>query len=271
MQVDDEKVSVENPKQNTASRLFALLRQLPSTMAGKRPPPGWVLAAGGELSSIESEVDHDATRIVKAVGTALEDLGRELAAVGVPPHLVVQPLTRLAPLSEPRFLHGTNDNTLNKLDGETMLSLQWMAFVLPGDRLFADDADIQQLKALLNELREALMQPGVPFALRAFGHEQVQVLSDALLLYSIKGVAPLQRAARSAITEIQAHEEVLDKQFKSATDKAPVATVFRKLAGAVKGVLKVAGEAEKAIKTGEFLSGKFSQAVQLLEDLSNKP
>lgn len=271
MQVDDEKVTVEHPKQNTASRLYLLLRTLGPLLQGSDGSisTAWVRAAGGNPSDVGSELDHDATQVLRAFGTAINDLSRELSSNSVPDHLWATHMVSLARLSESKWLHKAKEHTLGSFDSHAMQALQWMAFVLPGDRLAADDGDIDELKRLLAELENALLQDGVPFALRQFGQEQLQAFREALLLYSIKGTGPLQKAARSSLVELHAHATDLQAQYEAAPNKAPVTAVFKWLAGTYKGVTKAAGEVEKSLKTWDFLRGKAQEGIKLLENLSD--
>lgn len=249
-------MSQDTINHNAAGRLFLFLRQLRNALAPASIPVAnsWRHAAGLPSSDLKSDNLETASALAAATRITIQSLAAQLAARDVPDQLYAPFVVRLIGVTDISLHHQPHHVSIQHLDGESMLALQWWAFVLPEDGASVSDADIEELQVRLSELEEAVNQPGIPAELRRFALDHLQTLRNALMLYPLQGVSTIKAAVRAAVSDVHFHEE----ELKAATgNPAPETThLLSKIEGTLEKASKVSGYAEKTAKALGYLTDK---------------
>ena len=153
----------------------------------------------------------------------------QLGELGVPGQLFQSSTVQLREAFSPRFLNSNwrSQHASNIQNASVRVILQWASWTLA--RFNENPIDPEAWNALTQalEAHEKLLNDtaGIPPGIRAMLERQARDLRQAMAMYKLQGVAPIQTAVNHAVGELRtAHPELVSELEKSP---APVKSLFQ--------------------------------------------
>jgi hypothetical protein len=236
---------------NTAGRLLSTLDRFLSHQLGNNAPMLNVWAQVFELPNDDPQLEDAVVQCLQATRAEIDLLRARLQSMGAPDELMQPGLARLRSFASPAQIHtqwgGFREEAAKP---ENRLVFMWASWVLRDE----DEEEMaeEQLSALKDELRalEASVKSTemTPY-LRSFIQRQIDAIKTALRLYPVRGVKPIEEAARVVVGSCNLEAQVLAKEFANASE--PAKTVFTRAGQFIEKTAKVADNLDKIRKAGE--------------------
>lgn len=244
---------------NTAGRLLHAYDRLVGTGRGNDLPMLKVWAEVFDLPDgpgLEDEV----VGCLQALRSEMDLLQMRLQALGVVDDLTRPGFQRLRNITSPAYInsgwHGLREEASRP---ENRIPFAWANWVLRDESeedMVADD--LASLKKELDDLEKSLGDTEMSPYMRGFIQRQLSAIRAALRLYPIRGVKPIEEAARQVVGTCNLEAPVLAKEFERAA--APAKGVFAKVGNFIEKTAKVADNLDKIRKAGE---GAYALAASL--------
>ena len=211
---------------NSAQRLLELIDFFSTTAPDKSIQEVWARYIDPEATNASEEDVLDYVRIALAETRLMES---QLGELGVPGQLFQSSTVQLREAFSPRFLNSNwrSQHASNIQNASVRVILQWASWTLA--RFNENPIDPEAWNALTQalEAHEKLLNDtaGIPPGIRAMLERQARDLRQAMAMYKLQGVAPIQTAVNHAVGELRtAHPELVSELEKSP---APVKSLFQ--------------------------------------------
>lgn len=236
---------------NTAGRLLVIYDKLTGTGWPQDKTMVWVWSEVFGLPQDRAHPEDDVVSCLQAMRSEVDLLQVKLLSLGAPKDLMHPCLARLRNATSTVYLN-TQWNGLREETSkpENRISLLWADWTLRDE----SEGDLQPeelhaLRAELDSLEESLHNTAMTPYMQGFIQRQIDAIRAALRLYPIRGVKPLEEAARQVVGTCQLEAPVLVKEFEKASE--PAKSVFAKAGEFIEKTAKVADNLDKIRKAGE--------------------
>ena len=244
---------------NTAGRLLALYDRLVGT---SRANDVVMLNVWAEVFDLPDgpNLEDEVVTCLQAVRSEMEGLQARLKSMGVIDDLLRPGWERLRNITSTAYISqiwkGLRDEASRP---ENRIPFAWANWVLREES--EDDMAPDELSSLRNELdalEASLRGTEMTVYMRGFIQRQLNSIRTALRLYPIRGVKPIEEAARQVVGTCNIEASVLAKEFERAD--TPAKGVFAKVGHFIEKTAKVADNLDKIRKAGE---GAYALSVNL--------
>ncbi len=232
---------------NPAQRLLELVDFFSTTATDKSTQEVWsrYIDAEGTTAS-----EDDVLSFVQAALLEIRTMEDQLQGVGVPAHLFNSSTKRLREAFSPRHL-ATNWNqqhASNIQNASVRVILQWASWTL--GRFNENPIDPEAWNALTQalEAHEKLLNDtmGIPAGIRAMLERQARELRQAMAMYKLQGVAPIQTVVNHAVGELRTATSELVSELESSPE--PVKSLFQKGRELVGQAAELSDKGSKVVK-----------------------
>ena len=234
---------------NPAQRLLELVDFFSSQGRDKSTHAIWVqyVYPQGPAAS-----EDDVLGFIQAALLEIRTMESQLKGVRVPEHLFSNCSRHLRDAFSPRHL-ATNWNqqhASNIQNASVRVILQWASWTL--GRLNENPIDPEAWSALIQALaaHEELLNgtAGIPPGIRAMLERQITELRQAMAMYKLQGVAPIQSAVNQAVGELGTATPELVSELESSPK--PVKSLFQKGKELVGQAAELSDKGSKVTKFG---------------------
>lgn len=251
---------------NTAGRILSIYDKLTEPNRPHEKTMVWVWADVFNLPQDGPHLEDDVVTCLQAMRSEMDLLRTKLHARGAPEILLHPGLPRLRNATSTVYLNaqwkGIREETTKP---ENRIVLLWADWALRDED--EDDLPADEFSALLSELEsleQSLSATEMTAYMRGFIQRQIDSIRAALKLYPIRGVKPIEEAARQVIGTCQLEAPVLTKEFEKASE--PTKGVFSKVGSFIEKTAKFADNLDKIRKAGE---GSYALATSVAPALMN--
>ena len=234
---------------NPAQRLLELVDFFSSQGRDKSTHEVWSRYIDPE-GIIASE--DDVLGFIQAALFEIRTMESQLKGVGVPEHLFSNCSGRLREVFSSRYL-ATNWNqqhASNIQNASVRVILQWASWTL--GQFNENPIDPEAWSALLQalEAHEKVLNgtAGIPTGIRAMLERQITELRQAMAMYKLQGVAPIQTAVNHAVGELRTASSELVSELESSPK--PVKSLFQKGKELVGQAAELSDKGSKVAKFG---------------------
>lgn len=252
---------------NPAQRLLELVDFFSSQGRDKSTHEMWVqyVYPQGPAAS-----EDDVLGFIQAALLEIRTMESQLKGVGVPEHLFSNCARHLRDAFSPRHL-ATNWNqqhASNIQNASVRVNLQWASWTL--GRLNENPLEPEAWSALIQalEAHEKLLNDtvGIPPGIQAMLERQITELRQAMAMYKLQGVAPIQTAVNQAVGELRTATSELVSELESSSE--PVKSLFQKGKELVGQAAELSDKGSKVVKFSKEIyqlgSTAWSLGTQLL-------
>lgn len=236
---------------NTAGRLLTIYDRLINRGRGKETSMLTVWAEVFDLPPNSTHLEDDVVTCIQAMRSEMELLRSKLAAIDVPEDLMHPGMARLRNITSTVHINtpwsGLRDEALKP---ENRLAFMWANWALRDEA--EDDMPVDELAALRSELdalEVSLQDTEMTAYLKSFIQRQIDAIRAALRMYPIRGVRPIEEAARTIVGTCNLEASVLAKEFDKASE--PAKSIFVQAGQFIDKTAKVADNLDKIRKAGE--------------------
>jgi hypothetical protein len=255
---------------NPAERVLQLVEHFKSWPQDKSVMDGWMNFLGVEVGEDGEHAVHTAVlafqQEIRAIRQAL------VGEMQAPDQLFRACSETLRNGFSPQTLHhqwqGLSQSILAP---QVELSLRWASWTFRArQEAPLDEAILESLRTQLSEIEELLSKAGASAQMTLTLSQIAVALRDALALYKVKGVAPLQEAVQQAVGAINSSPTELRKEAQAGSEEAR--TVIAKVFKVIGTAAKVTDDVSKIKKFGEGVYGWSLVKLDTLSDWwSNVP
>ena len=211
---------------NSAQRLLELIDFFSTTAPDKSIQEVWARYIDSEATNANEDDVLEYVRIALAETRLIERL---LGEIGVPGQLFQPCTNQLREALSPRFLNANwrSQNGSNIQNASVRVILQWASWTLGRFNENPIDPEAWNAVSQALEAHEKLLNDtaDIPPGIRAMLERQVRELRQAMAMYKLQGVAPIQAAVNHAVGELRtAHPELVSALESSP---APVKSLFQ--------------------------------------------
>lgn len=198
---DTKKTKISESHMNPASRLNDLVQFFHSADPNAAIKTAWEKYMGSASTPLTEDEVLD---VIQAVLAEIRAMEAKLKEIGAPAHLYTDCVNQLRAGFSPTQLAGTWSNHREQMvKRATPLALQWAAWALSRfDENKIDDEAMASLRTSLAEQEKLLQETNLPAGLREMLERQTNRLRQALHLYKIQGIAPVQKVVSDSIGEL---------------------------------------------------------------------
>ena len=235
---------------NTAGRLLNVYDRLVGTGRANDAP---MMKVWGEVFELPegSALEDEVVGCLQALRGEMDLLQARLQALGIDDELMRPGFQRLRNITSTAYINaGWNGLREEASKPENRIPFAWANWVLRDEAeedLAADE--LSSLKKELDALEKSLSDTEMSPYMRGFIQRQLSAIRAALRLYPIRGVKPIEEAARQVVGTCNLEAAVLAKEFERAD--APARGVFTKVGHFIEKTAKVADNLDKIRKAGE--------------------
>jgi len=240
---------------NSASRLVTLLRAIPSY-----PDNTQTLEVWAKLFQV---IDNNRNKTSNAVAERLGAMYRELEVVrelmqkaNYSEKLYAPSIARVENAISTLLLPGTWNQARQHLTAETFVALEFCGEILPSEETQIASAELDEIKARIDELAASLADSQLPLRLRTLIEHHVDLIRRALAEYPISGAKALRQAARTALGELIELKETVEAN-RDAPEINNLGVVWKKVNEAADLALK----AEKLVQLGHKVWAMLDSAL----------
>lgn len=188
------------------------------------------------------------------------ELQARLQALGVADDLPRPGFTRLRNITSTAYINagwnGLREEASKPENRIPFASTNWVLRDESEEDMAPDE--LSSLKKELDSLEKSLRDTEMSPYMRGFIERQLSAIRAALRLYPIRGVKPIEEAARQVVGTCNIEASVLAKEFVRAD--APAKGVFAQVGHFIEKTAKVADNLDKIRKAGE---GAYALAANL--------
>lgn len=124
----------------------------------------------------------------------------------------------------------------SQISNDILISLGFCSEILPHEENEVSDIELNELVELLSELKLKLTKSTLPMRLQRIIEAHINKINDALSLYKIKGVTPLDEAIKLAFGEVIKSKELIEEN-KNSEEVKTLYTIWRKSISALDAVV----------------------------------
>ncbi|CAN7782241.1 hypothetical protein LJR296_008096 [Cupriavidus necator] len=236
----DQQV-IANNKQNSAARLLTIFNSLRHRPANGVGQDVWAAVLEIEENAHPSKERRLVSQL-EAIIHEVELVKEGLANLEVPEQLYSPTMAALIEAASPAIIRTTWNNPVRE---EYLLCMGWAQYVLPCEGEVVEAAAIEDLLAILQDLKQQITVADFPTPLRVFLEKHIREIEKALDNYSISGSLPLASALDGLHAGVVGRKESLGEAYQRGTDKQK--STFERLATFAK-------TAEQLVKSTESLA-----------------
>ena len=197
--------------------------------------------------------DASEDAVLEYVGVALAEtrlMERQLAELGVPGQLFQSCTGTLREAFSPRLLatNWRSQNASSIQSASVRTILQWASWTLGrwNENTIAPEAWNALTQTLAAHERLLLDTSDIPPSIRAMLERQVRDLRQAMVMYKLQGVAPIQTAVNHAVGELRTATPELVAELESSPE--PVKSLFQKARELVGQAAELSDKGSKVVK-----------------------
>jgi hypothetical protein len=234
---------------NVAGRLLQVYERLMREAVEQPTLNAW--AGAFDVPPETPHLEDEVSTMLMALRSEVAFARTRLDAYELPSELTSPGFERLSQTASPGNIHSSWKNHAGNLNTpEVRKILEWSAWALRGE----DEADMSQeeravLERELADVDAALAQTDMAPYLRNFIAKQIETIRNALRMYGIQGVKPVQDALEKVAGAYKTQEKVIEKAMDAAPEEAK--SLFTKAAGVVEKVAKISDNLVKIKKGGD--------------------
>lgn len=240
--------TIFTPNMNTASRLLELAKILsqssssnPSSHAwskafleGRRPESEDMIYLSGKIDLVSKQIDL---------------LEQEIAldSRDIPEEIYDRHIQRMRGSLAPHQLGNPWKDVNKGFNGETIVFLEWYAFISENQELAISEQDLEQLKEATQSFLNELQGMSTSNPLKIILMEQTKALMVAISNYPINGISPIESALNQATGQLYTRQEFFkDNLQKEPEESRPVARSYVALMSKVSTIVSKAGKFAQA-------------------------
>lgn len=249
---------------NTAGRLLSIYDKLINTGWGNDKTMVWIWAEIFEIPSSGQHVEDDVVACLQAIRFELDLLRMKLLTLDASEELLQPGL--------PRFRNATSTVHLNQswngLREETSrpenrVFLLWANWALRGeeeDSMLPDE--LASLKNDLDAMEAKLVSTELSSYLRDFLQRQINVIRNALRIYPIAGVKPIESALQQVTGAYAIDKNLVEAECAKASQ--PARNLFSQAGHVISKVAEAVDRVDKIRKAGEGIYGLAAKVAPML-------
>lgn len=237
---------------NPAQRLLELVDFFSTTATDKSIQEVWARYINAETPTASEE------EVLTYVQNALAEvraMERHLSSMGVPDQLFYPCTSQLRGAFSPRYLttNWRSQHAPSIQSSASRVILQWASWTL--GKFNENPIDSEAWGALAHALKsqEDLLQntTDIPLGIRALLERQVRELRQAMALYKLQGVEPIQTAVNHAVGELSTASPELVSELESSPEA--VKSLFQKGKELIGQAAELSDKGSKVVKFGKEL------------------
>jgi len=226
---------------NSASRLVALLRKIPSYPENTQAVEVWAILFGVNATNPNKKSGEVSERL-NAMYRELEVVRDQMAKANYSEKLYWPATEKVENALSMMLLPGSWNNARQYLTAETLIALEFCSEILPDEEAQITSEELAEIDTRIEELSALLSDSQLPERLRALIEHHILLIRRAITEYPIAGARVLREAGRTALGEIievkesfdancDAHEMIkLGALWKKVNEAADIALKAEKLA-----------------------------------------
>lgn len=244
---------------NAAGRLLHVYDRLVNTSRPKDVPMVKVWAEVLQLPT-HGSLEDDVITCLQALRGEMDFVKARMQALGVDESLLHPGFTRFRNVASPANINAIWGGLREEASKpENRIPFAWANWVLRDEsEEDLSDEDMVGLMTELESLEASLRDTEMSPYMRDFIARQLNAVRAALRLYPIRGIKPIEEAARQVVGSCTFEGPVLAKEIERAD--APAKRVFSRVGQFIEKAAKVADNVDKIRKAGE---GAYSLATDL--------
>lgn len=236
---------------NSASRLVTLLRSIPGHADNTQ-----TLAVWADLFSISEPNTNKKSVLVaerlQAMYRELEFVQVQMQKAGFSEHLYSSAVSKVEHTISAMLLPNPWNQARQYLTTETLVALEFCSEILPDEESQIAPEELEEIKALVDELAGLLAQSQLPHRLKKLIEHHINLIRHALAEYPISGAKVLREASQAALGELlEAKEDV--KANHNAPEVNKLGKVWKRLNEVTNAALKVDQLAQLGAKAWAML------------------
>ena len=215
-----------------------------------------------ELFSIEEEDvslrNFSIAKHLSELHQEVENIKSEMSKQDFSQSLYLPSLTKCNSLFGVHVLMSTWNSVNKNITGEVMTVLGFCEEILPNEEQLIDVEDLEKLKELAGELREALSSSELPERALKIISKHLEAIESAIASYQVVGAKAFEETIKSAYGEVIANQEIFE-EAKGSVELGKLALLWQKTKTVLDGVVSVnkrlggmQGIIEKGQKLVEF-------------------
>ena len=236
---------------NTAGRLLSIYDRLVGTGRGNDVSMTKVWAEVFELPPDAPHLEDDVVTCLQAMRSEIELLRSKLQAIGVPENLMHPGLSRLRDVTSTAYINQAWNGLREQASKpENRLSFAWANWTLRDES--EDDMpaeELTELRSELDSLEASLQDTEMTPYLRGFIQRQIDVIRNALKLYRVQGVKPIEAALHQVAGAYKIEESLVQAEHAKASEPAKI--LLARTGAAIKKTAEIADSLDKIRKAGE--------------------
>lgn len=241
---------------NSATRLHALFSSLQSPSDQTQVLAGWVQAFSISESTTKRQAIEVARRL-EAVSRELELVRVGMGKADYSASLYETAIAAFEEAASPMLLPHTWNNIRQHLTPQNLLALQFCSELLPDEESLISSQELEEILALVADLRVAAQSESIPPSLCALLLHHVELIERAIASYPIAGVKALREAAQTGLGELVEAKDAVAEHSKSE-EVSKLARAWKKVSEVADGAIKL----DKLVQVGH-------KAWNLIESIWN--
>jgi hypothetical protein len=240
---------------NSASRLVAILKSIPSQNPNRQPIEVW-----SDLFMIQDVNPHRKTILVgerlSAMHREIELVQEQMRKANFSDHLYGAAVSHIENALSAMLLATQWSQVLQYLTPETFVALSFCGEILPDEESIIEPNELTSIAAQVQELEDSLAASTLPPRLLALMRHHIDLIRRALAEYPIAGAKALREAARIALGEIIEIKETVTAN-REAPELGKLGAVWKHVNGAADIALKADKVSQIGQKAWEMIGGFF--------------
>ena len=241
--------TIFTPNMNTASRLLELAKILsqaissnPSSysrskafLEGRRPESEDMIYLSGKIDLVSKQIDL---------------LEQEIAldSRDIPEEIYDRHIQRMRRSLAPHQLGNPWKDVNKGFNGETIVFLEWYAFISENQELAISEQDLEQLKEATQNFYNELQEMSASNPLKITLIEQTKALIVAISNYPVNGIGPIGSALNQATGQLYTRQEFFKDSLKKEPEES--GSIFRSYVALMSKVSTITSKADKFAQAG---------------------
>lgn len=236
---------------NTAGRLLSIYDQLLSRSRGKDARMTSVWAEIFELETSNPHLEDEVVMCLQALRSEVGLLSTRLLSLGAPNDLMEPGISRFRTVTSTTQLNVGLRNLVDHINPpENRLAFAWANWALRAESEADMPADeLVELRSELDSLEASLQDTEMTPYLRDFIQRQISAIRNALRVYKVQGVKPIEEALHQVAGAYTVEKNEVEAQQMKASGDAQ--NLFARTGELIKRTAEVADNLDKIRKAGE--------------------